>query len=185
MPQPTQPGIPSKSCLRKPKRSFFRVEKKRVRFNGEDQVRIFQRRGDELIAPPRNPSAFKNGAGFEDDDDIVNLHLEQANIHKRLSKDKAIMDRYFLTRLLTPGTKLCRLLQETLFQRRKKTNAYMYRQNARLTRKRRGNVRGKYRVKKLHWEFAQRVKSRLQHGGQYIVSLVQRGWKLNTRYQAI
>ncbi|KAL2882657.1 hypothetical protein SGCOL_001862 [Colletotrichum sp. CLE4] len=173
------------SCLKNSKGSSFRVEKKRVRFNGQDQVRTFQRRSAELITPPRTPNVSETGWGFENDDYIVKLHLEQARIHKRLSRHKAVMDRDFLARLLTPGTELCRLLRQTLYQRRKKKNAYLYRQKNRPSQKRQGRVRGKCRVKKLHWEFAQRVKNRLHQGGQYIISLLQRGWNLNTRYRAM
>lgn len=173
------------SCLRNSRGLSSRVEKKRVRFNSQDQVRTFQRRSDELTTPPRTPTASKTGSGFEDDDYIVGLHLEQAKIHKRISRQKAIMDREFLRRLLTPGTELCQLLRQTLYQRRTKKKAYLYRQKNRRFQKRQGRVRGKYRVKKLHWEFAQRVKSRLQRGSRYIVSLLQRGWNRNTRYRAM
>ncbi|KXH69399.1 hypothetical protein CSAL01_01878 [Colletotrichum salicis] len=154
------------SCLKNSKTSSFRVEKKRVRFNGQDQVRTFQRHSGELTTPPRTPNVSKTGGGFENDDYIVKLHLEQAKIHKRLSRHKAIMDRDFLARLLTPGTELCQLLRQTLYQRRKKKNAYLYRQKNRPSQKRKGRVRGKCRVKKLHWEFAQRVKNRLHQGAR-------------------
>ncbi|KAK1716132.1 uncharacterized protein BDZ83DRAFT_795847 [Colletotrichum acutatum] len=174
-----------KSCLRNSTTSSFRVEKKRVRFNSQDQVRTFQRRYDELTTPPRTPTASKTCSGFEDDDYIVDLHLEQAKIHKRMSRQKTIMDREFLRRLLIPGTELCQLLRQMLYQRRKKKNAYLYRQKNRRFQKRQGRVRGKGRVRKLHWEFAQRVKNRLQRGGRYIVSLLQRGWNLNNRYRAM
>ncbi|KAF4781182.1 hypothetical protein HER10_EVM0008367 [Colletotrichum scovillei] len=173
------------SCLKNSKGSSYRVEKKRVRFNSQDQVRTFQRRSDELTTPPRTPTASKTGSGFEDDDYIVDLHLEQAKIHKRMSRQKAIMDRDFLRRLLTPGTELCQLLRQTLYQRRKKKNAYLYRQKNRRSQNLQGRVRGRCRVKKLHWEFAKRVKNRLQRSGRYIVSLLQCGWNLNTRYRSL